>query len=224
MDDLLEEFIAETRDTLEALSTQLVEWERTPLDRELLDSVFRFVHTVKGSCGFLDLPRLLRMSHAAEDVLGAARDGLVNASPSLVSAILAAIDRIAALTDALESGQAVFDDDEELIANMHAFLPNTVSAGGAKELVEKAIQFREAEFDEMDHASPRTKARTVRVSLGLLDKLMNGVSDMVLARNEVSRQIRNSSASNELEHAICAAVDFGRGNARCGGHDADAAH
>ena len=48
MDDLIEDFIAETRETLEALTSQLVEWERRPNDRALLDSVFRFVHTVKG--------------------------------------------------------------------------------------------------------------------------------------------------------------------------------
>jgi two-component system chemotaxis sensor kinase CheA len=57
MDDLLQEFIAETRETLEALSGEIVAWESAPADRERLDSIFRFVHTVKGSCGFLDLPR-----------------------------------------------------------------------------------------------------------------------------------------------------------------------
>ena len=99
MDDLLDDFIAETRETLESLTNQLVEWERCPGDRALLDSVFRFVHTVKGSCGFLDLPRLLRLSHAAEDVLSAARVGEVAVSASLVTAVLAVIDRIAELTD-----------------------------------------------------------------------------------------------------------------------------
>ena len=83
MDDLLEEFIAETRETLEILSGQLVQWEKAPDDRALVDSVFRFVHTVKGSCGFLDLPRLLRLSHAAEDLLSSARDGDVSASERL---------------------------------------------------------------------------------------------------------------------------------------------
>mgnify|MGYP000167661094 CR=1 FL=1 len=53
MDDLIEDFIADTRETLEALTSQLVEWERRPHDRALLDSVFRFVHTLRGSCGFL---------------------------------------------------------------------------------------------------------------------------------------------------------------------------
>ncbi len=192
MDELLDDFIAETRDNLETLAGQLVQWEQTPQDRALLDSVFRFVHTVKGSCGFLDLPRLMRLSHAAEDILSGARDGQVSASTGLVSAVLAVVDRIAALTDALETGQAVYDNDDELIDNMLAFLPK------------QRIDAPEAEaFDpEIDEAGIRTKARTVRVSLGLLDKLMSGVSDMVLARNEVSRQLRKTQSNSELEHSF----------------------
>ena len=123
MDDLLEEFIAETRDTLEILSGQLVQWERTPDEHMLIDSVFRFVHTVKGSCGFLDLPRLLRLSHAAEDLLSSAREGTVQVSAGLVTAVLAVIDQIAALVEALESGQAVQDVDADLIEAMLAYIP-----------------------------------------------------------------------------------------------------
>ena len=53
MDDLLQEFIAETRETLEALAGEIVAWEANPTDRARLDAIFRFVHTVKGSCGFV---------------------------------------------------------------------------------------------------------------------------------------------------------------------------
>ena len=69
MDDLLAEFIAETRETLETISGEIVAWEANPMDRERLDAVFRFVHTVKGSCGFLDLTHLQRVSHEAENAL-----------------------------------------------------------------------------------------------------------------------------------------------------------
>jgi two-component system chemotaxis sensor kinase CheA len=81
MDDLLEELIAETRGTLEGISGEIVARETDLADRARLDAIFRFVHTVKGSCGFLDLPRLARLSHAAEDVLVAVRDG--NVFPTL---------------------------------------------------------------------------------------------------------------------------------------------
>nr|MDP8994806.1 Hpt domain-containing protein [Pseudomonadota bacterium] len=69
MDELITEFIAETRDMLEVLSGQVVAWEAAPRDRERLDEIFRFVHTVKGNCGFFDLPRIEALSHAAEDAL-----------------------------------------------------------------------------------------------------------------------------------------------------------
>ncbi len=197
MDDLLEEFIAETRETLEILASQLVQWEQTPQDRALLDSVFRFVHTVKGSCGFLDLPRLLRLSHAAEDLLSGARDGNVSASPGLVTAVLMVIDRISALTEALETGQAVYDNDEELVDAMLDFLPvKGEDAGSGQAQSDPLLDL------DLDDLGPRAKSRTVRVSLNLLDKLMSGVSDMVLARNEVSRQLRKAGSNSELEHSF----------------------
>lgn len=200
MDDLLEDFIAETRETLETLTSQLVEWEQNPQDRALLDSVFRFVHTVKGSCGFLELPRLLRLSHAAEDVLSSAREGALTASTGLVSAVLGVIDRIAVLTDALETGGAVFDDDDDLIDAMLAFLPKD---GVADEKVETSQALHEfIEEIEQDERAAKAKSRTVRVSLALLDKLMSGVSDMVLARNEVSRQLRKAGLNAEIEHSF----------------------
>ncbi len=200
MDDLLDDFIAETRETLEALTSQLVEWERNPHDRALVDSVFRFVHTVKGSCGFLDLPRLLRLSHAAEDVLSAAREGSITASTALVSAVLSVIDRIATLTDALETGGAVYDDDDDLIDAMLSYVPRAKERSDDPEEAQSRADF--VEEIEMEERTAKGKARTVRVSLALLDKLMSGVSDMVLARNEVSRQLRKSGLNSEVEHSF----------------------
>ncbi len=201
MDDLREEFIAETRETLEILADQLVQWERSPDDLGLIDSAFRFVHTVKGSCGFLDLPRLLRLSHAAEEVLSFAREGRIAVCADLVTATLSVIDRIAALTGALETGESVFDNDQQLIVAMLAFLPGEMTADAMDDGPGDDVQLDEP-ATTVDGAGPRNKSRTVRVSLNLLDKLMNGVSDLVLARNEVSRQLRRSGASTEIDHAF----------------------
>lgn len=201
MDELREEFIAETRETLEILAEQLVLWEKTPDDHSLVDSVFRFVHTVKGSCGFLDLPRLLKLSHAAEEVLSAARDGNLSPSTELVTAVLKVIDRISELTDALESGAPVQDNDGELVATMLAFLPK----GEVGEAVETEIAPVAPDYQveaDIEDAFLRNKTRTVRVSLTLLDKLMNGISDLVLARNEVSRQLRRVNRSTDVDHAF----------------------
>jgi two-component system chemotaxis sensor kinase CheA len=201
MDDLREEFIAETRETLQILSGQLVLWEKTPDDHSLVDSVFRFVHTVKGSCGFLDLPRLLKLSHAAEEVLSAARDGDLAPSTELVTAVLLLIDRISELTDALESGVSVQDNDAELISAMLAFLSKPdeqVEASNPVDLIVPAFDSDVA----VDDGYLRNRGRTVRVSLSLLDQLMNGISDLVLSRNEVSRQLRRLDDSSDVEHAF----------------------
>ena len=201
MDDLLEEFIAETRDTLEILSGQLVQWERTPDEHMLIDSVFRFVHTVKGSCGFLDLPRLLRLSHAAEDLLSSAREGTVQVSAGLVTAVLAVIDQIAALVEALESGQAVQDVDADLIEAMLAYIPE-VNEPPANGLRTTPSKLADEYHEHIDVVTGKPKTRSVRISLHLLDKLMSGVSDMVLARNEVSRQLRKTGVNSDLDHSF----------------------
>lgn len=168
----------------------------------MLDSIFRFVHTVKGSCGYLDLPRFMRLSHAAEDVLGKLRSGDLQPSNDLVSAILAVIDRIGRLTDALENGAAIEDNDEILIVAL-----KTVAGNGDADTSKPQIL---AEFDphdietimEMPEQEVRGKSRSVRISLNLVDKMMNGISDMVLARNEVARQLRNVPGYSELDFAF----------------------
>ena len=82
MDDLLADFVAETREMLEASEGEIIAWEADPSDRSRLDGIFRFVHTVKGNCGFFDFPRLAGLSHAAEDALADVRSGRREANRS----------------------------------------------------------------------------------------------------------------------------------------------
>src|SRR5213078_400087 len=113
MNDLINDFIAETRDMAQALSGAIVAWEATPQDRERLDEIFRFVHTVKGNCGFFDLPRLEQSSHAAAGALAEVRAGNRVADTSLVDAVLAVIDRIGELVEALETRVSIASEDDE---------------------------------------------------------------------------------------------------------------
>ena len=103
MDDLIADFVAECRDMLEALGGEIVAWEAQPDDRTRLDSIFRFVHTVKGNCGFFEFPRLEALSHAAEDALADVRAGRRQPDGALVSAVLAVIDRIGEMVAAIIS-------------------------------------------------------------------------------------------------------------------------
>jgi two-component system chemotaxis sensor kinase CheA len=183
MDELLQEFIAETRETLEALSGEIVAWEANPADRARLDAIFRFVHTVKGSCGFLDLPRLARLSHAAEDVLGAVRDGGRVPDTRLVNAVLAIVDRIGELVEAIASGASLEDASEDLL----------IAA-----LAEDA-----APATAVAPTGPgRVNSRSIRLNIELLDRMMSGMSDMVLARNELARTLREHGLEPRVEAAL----------------------
>lgn len=187
MDDLLAEFIAETRETLGTISGEIVAWEANPKDSRRLNDVFRFVHTVKGSCGFLDLTHLQRISHEAENALSDLRDGKREPTTGLVSAILAVIDRIGEIVDALELGEEIDEAiDEPLLAALNADENDS-------ELIPAANQ---------PVSERRSPARSIRVPVELLDRLMGGVSDLVLSRNELSRQLRRTSSDDQVETAF----------------------
>src|SRR3546814_3750590 len=88
MDDLLNDFLAETAEILAEAGGAIVAWEADPADRAQLDAIFRFVHTIKGSSGFLALPRVTALSHAAEDALDQVRRGNRAANAALVTGVL----------------------------------------------------------------------------------------------------------------------------------------
>jgi len=121
MDDLLADFLTETNENLAELDVALLALERSPTDAATLSLIFRMVHTIKGTCGFLGLPRLERVAHAAENVLGQLRDGKLAASTDMVSQILTALDRIKAILAGLsQSGAEPAGDDAVLIAELNA--------------------------------------------------------------------------------------------------------
>ena len=121
MDDLFSEFLTETAESLDVLDTQLVTLEQDPNDAEILNNIFRMVHTVKGTCGFLGLPRLESVAHAAENILGKFRDGELPVTPDSVTLILESIDTIKSLLMTLEETEAEPDgDDSDLISRLNA--------------------------------------------------------------------------------------------------------
>ena len=116
MDDLLQEFLAETTESLSVLDVELVRFEREPSDATILSNIFRLMHTIKGTCGFLGLPRLGSVAHAGENILGKFRDGELAVTPRAVTLILKAIDRIRELLGELEAtGAEPAGSDSELI-------------------------------------------------------------------------------------------------------------
>ena len=138
MDDLLQEFVTETNESLDVVDVELVRFEQDPNNAKILDNVFRLVHTIKGTCGFLNLPRLEALAHAAETLMGKFRDGLP-ATTDAVTLILATIDRIKKILESLEREQREPEGgDEDLISDLGRMVELVVS-GAAPAAPQQAV-------------------------------------------------------------------------------------
>ena len=167
MDDLLREFVTETNESLDVVDVELVRFEQDPNNAKILDNIFRLVHTIKGTCGFLGLPRLEALAHAAETLMGKFRDG-APASSEAVTLILATIDRIKIILDSLESDQREPEGaDDDLIISLDGMV-DRISVGGAKpesehsvgtlihQVLERPLREDEDTLDDLERAFRNT--------------------------------------------------------------------
>ena len=207
MDDLLVEFLTEANESLAEADQALLKLERTPGDQGTLSLIFRLVHTIKGTCGFLGLPRLESVAHAAESVLGRVRDGELPATPDLITAVLRGLDQVKAIVACLAAtGAEPAGDDKALIATLLAIAegqtpvaetprrkrPKANSAAPASALA-SAEPAREPTTtdptpDTAAAATPDTvtvPSQTIRVGVDVLENLMTLVSELVLTRNQL---------------------------------------
>ncbi|MFY9685775.1 MAG: hybrid sensor histidine kinase/response regulator [Pseudolabrys sp.] len=167
MDDLLREFVTETNESLDVVDVELVRFEQDPNNAKILDNIFRLVHTIKGTCGFLGLPRLEALAHAAETLMGKFRDG-APASSEAVTLILATIDRIKIILESLESDQREPEGaDDDLIISLDGMV-DRISVGGAKpesehsvgtlihQVLERPLREDEDTLDDLERAFRNT--------------------------------------------------------------------
>lgn len=155
MDDLVVEFLTETNESLDLVDVELVKFEQDPNNVRILDNIFRLVHTIKGTCGFLGLPRLEALAHAAESAMGRFRDD-VAVTPEAVSLILQSIDRLKEILAGLEAtGQEPDGADTDIIHKLEAAAEGTVPVAEANtESLEPAAESDagEVSLDELELA------------------------------------------------------------------------
>ena len=160
MDELLQEFLTESAENIGELDIELVKLEQTPDDPEMLASIFRLVHTVKGTCGFLGLPRLEALAHAAENVLGKLRDGELEVTPEAVTLILESFDGIKEIMAGLEATEAEPEgDDSGLIERLNALAAEDMGSSEEKSVEPEAAREAsdEAPLDELEAAFQAAK-------------------------------------------------------------------
>jgi two-component system chemotaxis sensor kinase CheA len=210
MDELLRDFLTETVESLDRVDAQIVRLEREPNNREVLGNIFRLVHTIKGTCGFLGLPRLEALAHAAESLMGKFRDGMPITGEA-VTLILATIDRVKIILDSLENLQREPPgDDADLIAQLGRIAARAHETQDAHPQQDRGSAGKEGPPAQ---TSPETVDSTnterpvgetpgslanqsIRVSIDTLDQLMTMVSELVLTRNQLLEILRKHNDSN----------------------------
>ncbi|MGO9095619.1 MAG: chemotaxis protein CheW [Bryobacteraceae bacterium] len=210
--DVIREFLVESHENLSRLDRDLVELEKHPKDDKLLASVFRTMHTIKGTCGFLAFSTLERISHQAETLLSQLRDGERELSPQLVSLILETVDATRKVLASIEAGGEEGPEQfEELTERLRAMAESKDGAGsppvvaappvpaaehaeapapvehpeGAKPEEEAAKSSAVAKPEEEASKSSAAADSNIRVGVVLLDKLMDLVGELVLTRNQI---------------------------------------
>ncbi len=129
-DDIVKEFLVESYENLDRLDRELITLEKNPNDREILASVFRTIHTIKGTSGFLALDQLGAVTHVGESLLGRLRDGQLTLNPEITTGLLAMVDVVRQILASIEAtGVEGERDDRELISRLTSLQTATEAAG-----------------------------------------------------------------------------------------------
>jgi two-component system, chemotaxis family, sensor kinase CheA len=200
MDELLREFLTETNESLDRVDAELVHFEQERNNTQILGNIFRLVHTIKGTCGFLALPRLAALTHAAETLMGKFRDGLPVTAES-VTLILSTIDRIKFILNEIEANEREpAGSDDDLINELG--VPTRQQAAPRPELPERAKTSekhepgKEAAERSDEERGERISDHSIRVNVKTLDNLMTTVSELVLTRNQLLEMVRRHEESD----------------------------
>ncbi len=185
VDDLTKEFIAESQEGLDRMERCLTELEIRPEESErLVGEIFRSVHTIKGTTGFLGFERLEKLAHAGEHLLGSLRDGKLAVTSELISGLLRLLDGLRAILGLIEEtggeGLRASDDDGELIAELARLNAGDYAeaAAVAPDSAMKGISAAALPFGGVSD-------KTLRIDVDVLNRMMNLVGELVLTRNQM---------------------------------------
>ena len=219
IDDLAREFLIESQEGLDRMERCLTDLEQRPEDAGLLAEIFRSVHTIKGTTGFLGYRRLEKLAHAGENLLGQLRDGKLAAAPSIITVLLQLLDGLRSILKGIEAdGSEGRDSDDVLIARIEQMQVATPPVAGpapkgrARSKRVKCLPRKKETAVPATELAPNVEApapavpvstpsvpiavpvagpqvnaaeSTLRVDVSLLNRMMNLVGELVLARNQV---------------------------------------
>ena len=212
MEDIIQDFIVEASESLDSLDQKFVELEKKPQDVDLLNDIFRSVHTIKGAAGFLGFQQMVEMTHATEDVLNRLRKGEMVVTPEIMDAILQAVDMIKVLLENIRKKNNKEEDISPLVELLkgisegnttqkkRASTKKSKAKARGKNATKETKAEEVKEEEQRDDASPsermkkdgevstvREREYSIRVDIERLDNVLNFVGELVLARNRLLR-------------------------------------
>jgi two-component system, chemotaxis family, sensor kinase CheA len=222
VDELTKEFIAESQEGLDRMERCLTELEMRPDDSGLLGEIFRAVHTIKGTTGFLGFDRLEKLAHAGEHLLGSLRDGKLAVSSDLISGLLRLMDGLRAILVLIEEtgseGTRASDEDGELIAELAMLNGHTPSELPEIEAPQIALVDTAAKVEGVAPSAPSGGAasalqptvvtekasadKTLRIDVDVLNRMMNLVGELVLTRNQMLQSGMEAANFPELARRL----------------------
>lgn len=204
MEEIIAEFVAESEETLEQVDPLFVELEQKGFDRDILNRLFRCVHTVKGAAGFLGFQQIVDVAHAAENVMKRLRDGEIAPSRPLIDAVLGAVDMLRLLLLHIRSKDGKTEDTAPVINALQSALDNAQNqpgigsaqrpenpAAGQRNSEDEKITPDKVNFNAAAHLTSDPEMRkkediqTLRVDIEKIDKVLNLTGEIVLARNRL---------------------------------------
>jgi two-component system chemotaxis sensor kinase CheA len=181
VDELTREFLIESLEGLDRMEYCLTGLETHPDDGELLGEIFRAVHTIKGTTGFLGLHRLEKLAHCGENLLGLLREGKLDITTEIITGLLRLLDGLRAILRLIEAtgaeGKRAIDDDTELIAYLDSLQYGGPAAG--------TLVHQNATVPSPVAATQSAADSTLRVHVDVLNRMMNLVGELVLTRNQI---------------------------------------
>ncbi|WP_108124452.1 chemotaxis protein CheA [Saccharospirillum mangrovi] len=190
-EEILQDFLVEAGEILEQLSEQLIELERRPDDRDLLNAIFRGFHTVKGGAGFLQLTPLVDCCHAAENVFDTLRNGLRQVDADLMDAVLRGLDSVNEMFSQVSSGETPEPADEELVALLHRY----AAPASADEAVEEEADESVEETDEEPEAVIESDAESPQPGDDITDAEFEELLDAISPTDQAASPTKKTETS-----------------------------
>ena len=206
---LVQAFLVESTEFLQSMDQDLVLLERTPENEELLNRIFRALHTIKGTAGFFGFHPIVQLGHRAEDVLSALRRHDIHVVPRVMTALLAARDRLGEmLADLGSSGLKSQYAIEGLVAELEAVTKTSSLENGDDSQLER-VQNLAASSDRKDKDNDTAikqvsaVSNTMRVDVRKLDDLINLTGELILERSRIVQLAKEiSSNTNAVDSPL----------------------